>query len=90
MGYTDYQIDLAPGDIIFQYTDGVTEAENAAGEHFGTDRMIEALNSEESAEPERILQNMTETIRAFAGSAEQFDDVTMLCLMYRGKQREHE
>ena len=90
MVYTDYQIDLAPGDIIFQYTDGVTEAENAAGEHFGTDRMIEALNSEESAEPERILQNMTETIRAFAGSAEQFDDVTMLCLMYRGKQREHE
>ena len=51
---------------------------------FGTDRMLEALNKDPDAAPKQTLQNVMEGIRAFMDGAEQFDDITMLCLKYRG------
>jgi len=53
---------------------------------FGTDRMLEALNKDPGADPETILRNVNEGINGFVRNAEQFDDVTMLCLEYKGKQ----
>ncbi len=84
MQYKDYEIQLAPGDKLFVYTDGVTEATSAAEELFGTDRLIEALNTGTDAEPEQILHNVDEAIDRFVGEAVQFDDLTMLCLKYNG------
>ena len=52
---------------------------------FGTDRMIAALNEEPEAPPEKILQNVRRAVDGFVKDAEQFDDLTMLCMEYRGK-----
>jgi len=83
--YKEYEIQLKPGDRIFVYTDGVPEATDASNNMFGLDRMLEALN--EGAEtPVAVLKNVREAVDAFAAGAEQFDDLTMLCLEYRGPE----
>ncbi len=87
MKYMEYEFDLRPGDQLFQYTDGVTEAANESNELFGTSRLLEALNAEEDAGPERILENVHSAIRGFVSSADQFDDITMLCICWHGKDQ---
>ena len=88
--YKDYEIRLMPGDAIFVYTDGVPEANNASGEFYGMERMEEALNKVAYRDPEGILQGVKENVDAFTGEAMQFDDLTMLCLIYKGKACEGE
>jgi len=85
--YKEHSFELNPGDSLFVYTDGVAEATNAENELFGTDRMLEALNREPGANPEGVLRNVMESINAFVAGAEQFDDITMLCLKYLGPRR---
>jgi sigma-B regulation protein RsbU (phosphoserine phosphatase) len=84
--YRDYEIQLGKGDKVFVYTDGVPEATNESNELFGTDRMIEALNSDPGAGPRQLLKNVRASVDAFVGTAEQFDDLTMLCVEYKGAQ----
>ena len=83
--YTDYEITLKKGDGIFVYTDGVAEANNADKNLFGTDRLIEALNRSPDASPEDILKNVRSAVDGFVKEEPQFDDLTMLCLKYYGK-----
>ena len=83
--YRDYEIVLKPGDALFEYTDGVTEAADSEEELFGTDRMLRALNLDPNAEAGRILQNVKQEIERFTGDTMQSDDLTMLCLRYKGK-----
>ena len=82
--YKGYDINLGAGDKIFVYTDGVAEATNLNDELFGTDRMIDALNSKPEAKPEETLRTVRAAVDGFVGAAEQFDDLTMLCLEYKG------
>lgn len=89
MKYRDYEIRLEKGDKIFVYTDGVPEATNAEQVLFGADRMVETLNRNAEASPVEILRSMRRAVDAFVGSAEQFDDLTMLCLEYRGMPQEN-
>ena len=84
--YKDYEVQLLPGDQLFVYTDGVPEATAADGEMFGTDRMIAALNARGEGTPAEILESVRISVDAFVGDAEQFDDLTMMCLTYRGPQ----
>ncbi len=84
MRYKEYEIMMQPGAKIFLYTDGVPEATNADSELFGTERMIEALNTDTAATPAQVLQNVRKSVDAFVLDAEQFDDLTMLCVVYRG------
>jgi sigma-B regulation protein RsbU (phosphoserine phosphatase) len=84
--YKEHTFQLNPGDSLFVYTDGVAEATSAEKELFGTDRMLEALNRDPDAKPEDVLKNVMDGINAFVADAEQFDDITMLCLKYVGKQ----
>ncbi len=84
MRYKEYEISLQPGAKLFLYTDGVPEATDANGELFGTDRMLGALNKDASASPEQILKNVRSDVDGFVKEAEQFDDLTMLCVEYRG------
>ena len=86
VNYRDYTLDLAPGDKLFVYTDGVPEATDAKQQLFGSERMLAALNRAPSAGPEQILQNVRRELDCFVGEAEQFDDLTMLCLEYRGAE----
>ena len=84
--YKEYEFMLQPGARLFLYTDGVPEATNAENELFGTDRMLDALNEDMQADPQKVLQQVRRAVDAFVGEAEQFDDLTMLCLEYKGKE----
>ena len=85
--FREHSFEMFPGDSLFVYTDGVTEATDAHEELFGTDRMLEALNKEPDALPEQVTQNVMEGIRLFVGEAEQFDDITMLAFRYNGPEK---
>ncbi len=82
--YKEYELQLAPGDRLFLYTDGVPEATNAENEMFGIDNMLGALNQDADADPETLLHHVRESVRGFVKDAEQFDDLTMLCIDYHG------
>ena len=81
--YSDYEIRMKPGDVIFVYTDGVPDAKDET-QRYGTQRLLEALNASAPADPKAILSTVTESIAAFTGGAEQFDDLTMLCVRWKG------
>jgi len=87
MKYTEYEIYLEPGSKVFVYTDGLPEATNKDEKMFGTDRVVETLNVDPNVSPEQTLQNMRKAVDEFVQDAEQFDDLTMLCIEYRGKQK---
>ena len=86
--YKNYEFRMEKGDSLFLYTDGVPEANNADGELFGADRMIDALNVDISATPDDTLSNVKRKVQVFVGDADQFDDLTMLCLRYNGGEEE--
>ena len=88
--YKEYSLQLEKGDKLFVYTDGVPEATSADGEMFGMERMVEALNAGGEESPEGILQSVRGAVDAFVGDAEQFDDLTMMCLEYKGPAAEGE
>ena len=83
--YREYTLRLKPGSKLFVYTDGVPEATDSSEKMFGTDRMLEALNEDSGASPEQLLKNVRRAVDGFTGDAEQFDDLTMLCIEYKGK-----
>lgn len=80
MKYTKREMKLMPGDRLFLYTDGVTEAMNAKDEEFGTDRLIETLNSNTECDPAGTAALVEQTVRGFCGGAPQHDDITILCI----------
>ena len=82
--YKEYEIQLHPGSKLFVYTDGVAEATSAEKELYGTERMIDALNVDPDAAPQQILRNVRSSVDGFVKDAEQFDDLTMLCVEYKG------
>ena len=83
--YTDEEYHLEPGDSLFLYTDGVPEASSSDDSMYTTDRMTEALNgTAPDASPEEILDEVKKSVDEFVGDAPQFDDLTMLGLVYKG------
>ncbi|MBO6268173.1 MAG: SpoIIE family protein phosphatase [Clostridium sp.] len=88
MKYKEYELQLSPGAKLFLYTDGVPEAMNGENELFGTERMLAALNENTSASPEELLKNVRRAVDGFVKDAEQFDDLTMLGLEYKGVSEE--
>lgn len=84
MKYRVYTLDLKPGDWLFVYTDGVAEATRIDGTLFGTERMLEALNRLSPESPNELPKHMRTAIDAFVEDAIQFDDITMLSIMYHG------
>ncbi len=86
--FLQHEFQLEPGDSFFVYTDGVAEATNTEKELYGTDRMLAALNKNPDASPEETLENVSKDIQEFVGEAEQFDDLTMLCVKYNGPDAE--
>ena len=84
--YKEYSLTLQPGDKLFVYTDGVPEATDSSQTLFGTERMLASLNRAGGASPRATLETVRADVDAFVGKAEQFDDLTMLCLEYKGQQ----
>jgi serine phosphatase RsbU (regulator of sigma subunit) len=82
--YTADSFDLAPGDILFLYTDGITEATDANENMFREERMLEALNKGITASVEDIDSTVRSAVANFVKDAPQFDDMTTLVFRYKG------
>jgi hypothetical protein len=76
------EIRLAPGEMFYCYTDGVTEAQNHAGELFGEKRLLATLPA--VAEPTEALRTVDAAVAAYENGAAQADDLTHLCIVYHG------
>ena len=86
MKYHNYEIMLQKDSKIFIYTDGLAEATNKDGELFGIDRALEVLNNNKDATPKESIQKMHDAVDLFVQDEPQFDDLTMLCLHYKGQK----
>ncbi|MBQ6221889.1 MAG: SpoIIE family protein phosphatase [Solobacterium sp.] len=82
--YENYEIQLDPGDAVFVYTDGVTEAKNSNGDQFGVERLEDALNDSPELPVSSIINHISEKLDKFVDNEEQFDDITMVILSYNG------
>lgn len=71
--------DIGPGEILFGYTDGVTEARGADGAFFGEKRLLALIKTGAGTAPE-LLEAVSEDLPGHICKAEQFDDVTMLAV----------
>ena len=80
MKYTEYEIQLDSGEMLFLYTDGVPEATDGENKMYGTDRLLEAMNSKEHTDPLELLGSITDNVDQFVGEADRFDDMTMLAV----------
>jgi sigma-B regulation protein RsbU (phosphoserine phosphatase) len=81
--YDEEALQLEPGDALVIFSDGVTEAMNAANEEFGEARLLACLREHHDREPAELLRQILLAVRQFAASAVQNDDVTALVLKYR-------
>ena len=89
--YKPQELQMEPGDIIFLYTDGVVEATNLEHELYGEDRLVKCLEEADKAYGmEYLCCEVIGDVGRFVGDAEQFDDITMMALMYKGPLPEKE
>ncbi|MBS5063468.1 MAG: SpoIIE family protein phosphatase [Hungatella hathewayi] len=89
MKFRDNRVAIKPGDRLFLYTDGVTEALNRKEELYGDDRLIETLNRPETREMsiDELVTYMKADLASYADGAEQADDITMLVLEIREEEK---
>ena len=82
--YVEQETQLAPGDMVMLFTDGLTEAMNSENALFGRERVAQVISGET---PQQLLDNMSQSVAGFVRGAEQSDDLTMLAIRYRGAAR---
>lgn len=80
ISYRRNERDLCVGDMLYLYTDGVSEANNTKGELYGEQRLQEYLNSYKGTDPKELLNQVSDHVAEFVNGADQFDDITMLGL----------
>jgi sigma-B regulation protein RsbU (phosphoserine phosphatase) len=86
--FIEEEVDIAPGETLFLYTDGLTEAEDASHKEFGDLRVQKMIVSSLAANdtPKQMIDNMTAAVRQFVGETEQSDDLTMLAIRYEKEE----
>jgi len=77
-------VELAPGDGIVLYTDGIPESENLAREFYGVDRLCAVVSANWHLEAEEIKRTAIEDVRSFIGEQEVYDDITLVVLKRKG------
>ena len=82
LNYSDQEIGMAPGSILFLYTDGLTEAEDANHKLFGKER-VAAVVSNFDGTPRQLIETVTDAVLQFVGETEQHDDLTLFALKYK-------
>ena len=82
--YEKHQLQLHPGDALYLYTDGVTEATDAEKQLYGEDRLEKAVNTAGNGDMQSLCRQVKQDVDAFVGDAPQFDDMTMLALRWDG------
>ncbi len=88
--YRKNEIQLEPGDAIYLYTDGVTEATDLNNELYGEERLLDILKKNADTDSKKLCEAVKSDVDAFVGKAPQFDDITMLSLIYNGVQKKEE
>ena len=88
MKFEEHEFRLDPGDMLYVYTDGVTEAANRANDLFGEERLAATLNECGGEAAGSVLGAVKDAIEGFVGDADQFDDITMLAMKYRAGQKD--
>lgn len=86
--YRKQEMQLQKADTLYLYTDGVTEASDQSKKLYGDQRLQALLNGIPGLSAREICEAVKVDVDAFAGEAEQFDDITMLCLAWHGPQKE--
>jgi phosphoserine phosphatase RsbU/P len=76
--YGESRLRLEPGDLLLFYTDGITEPENAYGEMFGEERVVEVVKRNQHRPEDQILQALVDAVLAWTGSPELQDDMTLV------------
>jgi sigma-B regulation protein RsbU (phosphoserine phosphatase) len=84
--YQTQHVRLAPGDSLVCFSDGVTEATNAAGALFGEARLVDFLTSQTNIHPTELLGSIIAEVDAYMALAPMADDVTLLVLRYNGSE----
>jgi sigma-B regulation protein RsbU (phosphoserine phosphatase) len=84
MGYEEGAAELGPGDLLVLFTDGVSEAVNAADEEFGEAKIEELARTHADAGAEAVLDAIAEAVAVFAQGLPQMDDITMLVVKRQG------
>ncbi|MDD3311572.1 SpoIIE family protein phosphatase [Pseudodesulfovibrio sp.] len=85
MQYTTKSMKMNPGDIIFIYSDGVTEAMNPDKELYSDERLMRFMSDARGPFAPKLVKDLDASIKAFARGAEQSDDITMLAMQFMGK-----
>ena len=88
--YRAGSIQLEPGDKIFQYSDGIPEAINSEKAPYGMKRLESVLAKNSEKAPSELLPLVKADVDAFVGDTDQFDDITMLCIEFKGNGRKAE
>ena len=86
--YTKHELKLEPGDRLFLYTDGVVEATSVNKELYGDDRLYNYLNSNINKTLNDTIKDLKMDIDNFVGEEKQFDDITMLELLFKDYKKE--
>jgi len=76
--YRQNELQLTPGDQIFLYTDGVTEATDKNNQLYGEERLLETVNRNIVMDTRKLCEAVKSDVDQFVGEAPQFDDITML------------
>ncbi len=87
MEYEDYTFTLPRNGKLFVYTDGVPDVHNEKDEIFDLQRIVESLNEGCGSSPEETIGHVFRSVKAFEGTKDQFDDITMLSLWYKGAEK---
>ena len=77
--FTIKEIVLERNDLLLAFTDGIPDARNSELDFFGSERLLELLSGGETT-PAALLKNIEEGLRQFVGTADQFDDITLLAV----------
>jgi serine phosphatase RsbU (regulator of sigma subunit) len=80
MHHDEQRTPVAPGDLLFFYTDGIVEAFDPQGEQYGTERLEELLATVKRSGVDAVLARVDDAVRAFRAGAEPSDDATMMVL----------
>lgn len=84
VSYGEQTLKLLPGDSLFLYTDGISEAMNTESVQYGDIRLIETCGSMKGQTPRQMIETLSGSVSGFVGEANQSDDITMLALTYKG------
>jgi sigma-B regulation protein RsbU (phosphoserine phosphatase) len=79
-----HSLNLKPGDVLVQYSDGINEAHNRGGEEYGMDRFVSSIRQNSRKTAEKLVESVVHAHSEFVGSVAQYDDITLVAVKWHG------